>query len=159
MIQLLVYSVFWLPRALCDSLTPLYFFLRLSLSLRLFLLSLLLCLLLSPTIPAGTLLTQSSPFPPLAQTALSPSVLSLFSLSSPCHRDEIKKNLPASVILSLYLSLPFSLLHFPAVGPPQKDTHTHTPLLSEEMGGQSLAVGCCMVDQACLFYCWQGGTL
>ncbi len=61
--------------------------------------------------------------------------LSLLSLSSPCHGGE---NLPASVILSLYLSLPFSFLYFPAVGPPQKHTHTHPFLVRRWADSPSL---------------------
>lgn len=112
--HLLLYSVFGLPRALCNSLTHLSFFL----------LSLLLCLLLSPSIPVGTLLLNQVFFPLLTQTALSPSFLplSLSSLSMPWGWCEKKRS---SQLLSFSLSLPFTLVHFPTEGTPQ--TRTHTP--------------------------------
>lgn len=142
--QLLVTLACGLPKPFCYSLT------RRSFSLWLFLLSLLLTLLSSPTIPAGTLPPHSikSVSPPHTDTTLlssssPPSLLSILS----CHGGEIEKKL-SLLYTSPYQSFPL-LRRFPAVGSPQTHTRTHT--CPWRGGGQPLAVGCCMVEQACFF--------
>ena len=140
------YLLFWLLA--CWSLSATLLTCR-SFSLRLFLLSLLLTLLSSPTVPAGALPPHSikSVSRPHTDTTLlsSPPLLSLLSIM-PWGWNRKKKKAFSLLYISPYQS--FTLLLFPAVGSPQ---HTQTHTRPWRGGGQSLAVGCCMVEQACFF--------
>lgn len=118
--QLLVTLACGLPKPFCYSLT------RRSFSLWLFLLSLLLTLLSSPTIPAGTLPPHSikSVSPPHTDTTLlssssPPSLLSILS----CHGGEIEKK----TFSFIYKSLPVlpSPSSFPCCGL-SSNAHTDT---------------------------------
>lgn len=93
--ELLVYSGFWLAKT--NSPASLSFFLRLSHSLAVFC-SFVVTYHPCRHTPPHSINSLSPPHTDSTLYILPPS-LSLSSLSSPCHRGEIKKNLPASVVL------------------------------------------------------------
>lgn len=151
--QLLVTLACGLPKPFCYSLT------RRSFSLWLFLLSLLLTLLSSPTIPAGTLPPHSikSVSPPHTDTTLlsssSPPLSPLYPIM-PWGWNR-KKNflfyiqVLTSPPLSFVVSLLWALL---------KRTHGHTHVPGEEGDSRSLSAAV-WSSRPVSSYCWQRGTL